>query len=93
MDKTPLNPSDKYVIKHGVNDAQVKVISLSSIIHTDFSGKEHNPKALHLNEIGEVILKTSKPLFVDAYNDNKENGAFIIINPKTNTTSGVGFIN
>ena len=92
MDKSPLQASEKYYIKHGINDAQVKVTNLSSLIRTDFSGKEQNPSKLSLNEIGEVSFKVSKPLFVDSYQENKANGAFILINPKTNNTAGVGFI-
>ncbi len=92
MDKDPLTASSKFLIKHGVNDAQAKITSLSSLIQPDFSGQEENPEKLTLNEIGEISLKLSKPLFVDTYKDNKTNGAFILINPKTNTTSGVGFI-
>lgn len=92
MDKAPLQASQKYYIKHGVNDAQAKITELKTIVRTDFSGKEETPTQLSLNEIGEVSLKVSKPLFVDSYEENKANGAFIIINPKTNTTSGVGFI-
>lgn len=93
MDKEPLKTSSKYYIKHGVNDAQAKIIDLNTLIHTDFSGEDEQPSQLSLNEIGKVQLKLSKPLFIDAYAENKSNGAFILINPKTNNTSGVGFIN
>ncbi|WGH75676.1 GTP-binding protein [Tenacibaculum tangerinum] len=92
MDKTPLQASQKYYIKHGVNDAQAKITELKTVVHTDFSGVQKDPSQLSLNEIGEIRLKVSKPLCVDSYKENKANGAFIIINPKTNTTSGVGFI-
>ena len=92
MDKDPLQASSKYFIKHGVNDVQAKITSLTTILKPDFSGEIENPSQLTLNEIGDVNLKLSKPLFVDTYKDNKSNGAFILINPKTNTTSGVGFI-
>ena len=92
MDKEPLQVSQKYYIKHGVNDAQAKITQLSSILKTDFSGKIEQPTELALNQIGDVQLKLSKPLLVDIYNQNKSNGAFILINPKTNNTVGVGFI-
>ncbi|MBU3010548.1 GTP-binding protein [Polaribacter vadi] len=92
MDKEPLQASQKYYIKHGVNDAQAKITQLSSIIKTDFSGIEENPSELELNQIGDVQLKLSKPLAFDAYKNNKSNGSFILINPKTNNTVGVGFI-
>ena len=92
MDSEPLQASQKYYIKHGVNDAQAKITQLSSIIKTDFSGIEENPSELVLNQIGDIQLKLSKPLSFDAYKDNKSNGSFILINPKTNNTVGVGFI-
>ena len=92
MDKEPLQASQKYFIKHGVNDAQAKITQLSSIIKTDFSGIEENPSQLVLNQIGDIQLKLSKPLLFDTYKDNKSNGSFILINPKTNNTVGVGFI-
>jgi sulfate adenylyltransferase subunit 1 len=92
MDKEPLRESQKYYIKHGVNDAQAKITQLSSILKTDFSGKIENPSELALNQIGDVQLKLSKPLLIDAYDQNKSNGAFILINSKTNNTVGVGFI-
>ena len=92
MDKDPLQASGKYFIKHGVNDVQAKITGLSTMMKPDFSGEVENPTELTLNEIGDITLKLSKPLFVDTYKNNKSNGAFILINPKTNTTSGVGFI-
>lgn len=92
MDSTPLEISQKYYIKHGVNDAQAKITQLSSIIKTDYSGKINNPSKLALNQIGEIQLKLSKPFFVDSFHQNKSNGAFILINPRTNNTVGVGFI-
>ncbi len=92
MDKEPLQASQKYYIKHGVNDAQAKITQLSSIIKTDFSGIEESPSELELNQIGDIQLKLSRPLSFDSYKDNKSNGSFILINPKTNNTVGVGFI-
>ena len=92
MDKEPLQASQRYYIKHGINDAQAKVMQLSNIIKTDFSGKINNPLALELNQIGDIQLKLSKPFLYDTYKDNKHNGSFILINPKTNNTVGVGFI-
>lgn len=92
MDSTPLKAGLKYIVQHGIRDVQAKVSKIAQLIHTDFSGTEENPMALTLNQIGEVTLKLNKELFYDTYATNKSNGAFILIDPKTNTTSGVGFI-
>ena len=48
--------------------------------------------ALELNEIARVIFTTGKPLFFDPYPQNKNTGAFILIDPITNNTCAVGMI-
>ena len=53
---------------------------------------ESGVSELKLNEIGEITLKTAKPIFVDKYEDNPANGAFILIDDQTNSTVGVGFV-
>jgi sulfate adenylyltransferase subunit 1 len=68
-----------------------KIDSVKNIIATDFSGTTEASQ-LAINEIGEVNIKLSKAIYFDAYNDNKSNGAFILIDAATNTTAGVGFI-
>ena len=83
MDKTPLQPASRYYLKHGVNDVQAKVMDLKSLIQTDFSEQKDHPLQLNLNEIGEVQLKLSRPIFFDTYEENKANGAFILIDSKT----------
>jgi sulfate adenylyltransferase subunit 1 len=45
---------------------------------TDFSGTTEASQ-LAINEIGEVNIKLSKAIYFDAYNDNKSNGAFILM--------------
>ena len=47
---------------------------------------------LKLNEIGEIVLKTAKPIFADKYADNPANGAFILTDEFSNSTVGVGFV-
>ncbi|MEY3498576.1 MAG: hypothetical protein RL308_245 [Bacteroidota bacterium] len=91
MDNKKLVAGSKYLIQHNTNRILAKIDSVKNTIATDFSGtKEANQLAI--NEIGEVNIKLSKALYFDAYNDNKSNGAFILIDTATNTTAGVGFI-
>ena len=92
MDKNALHVPSKYYLKHGVNDVQAKITQLDAVINTDFSGTDKDATRLVLNDIGKIKLKISKPIFVDSYKSNRANGTFILIDPKTNNTSGVGFI-
>ncbi len=92
MDSKKLVPGSKYIVQHHTNSVLAKIDSIKNVIATDYSGS--TPAAqLAINEIGEVTIKLSKALYFDAYNDNKSNGAFILIDTATNTTAGVGFIN
>ena len=38
-----------------------------------------NPVELSLNDIGEVTLRTSSVVVADSYSDNRDSGAFILI--------------
>ncbi len=92
MDNKKLIAGAKYVVQHNTNRVLAKIDTIKNIIATDFSGiTEANQLAI--NEIGEVGIKLSKPIYVDTYAANKSNGAFILIDTATNTTAGVGFIN
>lgn len=91
MDSKKLVAGTKYIVQHNTNRVLAKVESIKNTIATDYSGTTPATQ-LSINEIGEVSIKLSKPLYFDAYNDNKSNGAFILIDTATNTTAGVGFI-
>ncbi len=91
MDSKKLVPGTKYIVQHYTNSVLAKVESIKNTISKDNSGTKEAAQ-LAINEIGEVNIKLSKPLYFDAYNENKSNGAFILIDTATNTTAGVGFI-
>lgn len=92
MDKTPLTPSSMFYIQHGVKQVKSKITSIDYKIKSSFDGKTEAATQLDMNDLGFINLKVAQPLHVDTYKENKENGVFILINTKTNATSGVGFI-
>lgn len=93
MDSKALIPGSKYEIQHNSNRILAKIDSIQGVVATDFSGDKTDAKQLTINEIGQVLLKLSKPLFHDSYEKNKASGSFILIDTQSNTTAGVGFIN
>ncbi len=93
MDSKQLRPGTRYVVQHNTNRVLSKIAEVGSVIATDFSGKKASDGTLGLNEIGEVKIKLSKPIFSDSYIANKSNGSFVLIDEHSNTTAGVGFIN
>ena len=92
MDREKLKVGNKYVIQHGVNKVLAKVDRIHHTINTDFSGIVEGVSTLDINDIALVSFKLNKPVFYDAFKNHRTNGSFIIIDPKTNTTAGAGFI-
>ena len=45
-----------------------------------------------MNEIGVVTVDTHRPVFVDPYQQNRNTGSFILIDPLSNATVAAGMI-
>ncbi len=93
MDNKQLQPGTKYMVQHNTNKVLSKIDAIRNVVSTEYTGVHDANNKLALNEIGEVSIKLSKPIYFDAYKDNKSNGSFILIDTQSNTTAGVGFIN
>jgi sulfate adenylyltransferase subunit 1 (EFTu-like GTPase family) len=44
------------------------------------------------NDIGRASIRTLEPIVYDAYKDNRETGAFILIDPGDHSTVACGMI-
>jgi sulfate adenylyltransferase subunit 1 len=91
MDNKKLVAGAKYMLQHHSNRVLGKVENILNTIATDYSGTSP-ANELSLNEIGEVVIKLSKAIYFDKYEEHKSNGSFILIDVATNTTAAVGFI-
>ena len=92
MDAKALLLGNRFVLQHGVNKVLAKVTEIHHKIATDFSGVETAVNALQMNDIALVSFQVNKPVFFDAFKENRTNGAFILIDEQTNHTAGVGFV-
>ncbi len=93
MDNKPLLNGSKYVLQHGVHKVLAKVATINHKIETDFSGVINEVNSLNMNDIASVSFQLNKPIYFDAFKNNRTNGSFILIDTQTNNTAGVGFIN
>ena len=92
MDSQKLVAGNRYILQHGVNKVLTKVKQINHCIQTDYSGIKLDVDSLKMNDIASVDFQTNKPIFYDSFSENQNNGAFILIDPKTNNTAGAGFI-
>jgi sulfate adenylyltransferase large subunit len=92
MSERPLEPGAKIGVKHTTRAVRGLVEELVSIVDIRTLEDVATPARLGLNDIGLVRLRLSEPLCVDPYAENRETGAFILIEEATNDTVGAGMV-
>jgi sulfate adenylyltransferase subunit 1 (EFTu-like GTPase family) len=92
MSERPLEERARLAVKHTTRSVRAIVDEIVSItdIHTLQEGSA--PERLELNDIAVVRLRLSEPIAVDPYDENRETGAFIVIDEASNDTVGAGMI-
>jgi bifunctional enzyme CysN/CysC/sulfate adenylyltransferase subunit 1 len=92
MHPRPLQAGKKYFLKHTSNTVQAVVTSIENRIDMDNFEPESKPTELAMNDIGEIRLRTSKPLVYDGYATNRLTGSFILVEQGTNATVAAGML-
>jgi sulfate adenylyltransferase subunit 1 (EFTu-like GTPase family) len=85
LDNQAQRPGTKYIIRHGSADARAMISQVDGVLDIlalEFQAPEG---PLSTNSISQVQLKTTKPLVMDAYRQNRITGSFILVDE----TSGV----
>lgn len=88
----PLRAGDRLALKQGTRTVRATVQALHSRLDPETLDELDNPVELVLNDIGVVTLRTSSIVVADPYADNRDSGAFILIDETSNDTVGAGTI-
>ena len=91
MSDEHLLPGRSYLMKIGARTVPASVTELKHRLDVETLAHQA-AKTLELNEIGFCNLATASAVAFDAYADNRETGAFILIDRYTNATVAAGLI-
>jgi uncharacterized membrane protein len=91
MGKEPIAPGREYLVKLGAATARATVLPGIGAIDLD-TGRASDAERLYINDIGRCILSLDRPLAMDAYADNRMTGGFILIDPESHDTVGMGMV-
>ena len=85
-------PRAKYSIRHTSNEQ--KAIIQELVYKIDINTLERNKvdKNLNMNDICKVKIRTTRPLMIDSYRENRTTGSIILIDDTTNETVAAGMI-
>ena len=92
MTDTPLVRGRQLALKHTTRSARTAVRELRYRLDVNTLHRDESNEQLGLNDIGRVSLRTTAPLFVDAYRRNRTTGGFILIDEATNNTVAAGMV-
>jgi len=91
MSETPMVPGNQYVFKHTTKMVGGRFSTLRYQIDVNTMHSSPAP-TLEVNQIGRVNVVLNQPIAFDRYRNNKDTGAFIVIDRITNITVAAGMI-
>tara|TARA_B100000809_G_scaffold266666_1_gene330594 strand:- start:2552 stop:3808 length:1257 start_codon:yes stop_codon:yes gene_type:complete len=85
-------PKAKYTILHTSNEQKAMIKDIMYKIDINTYSREEDNKELNMNDIARVKIRTTRPLMVDEYRDNRITGSFVLIDDVTHETVAAGMI-
>ncbi|GLB51540.1 sulfate adenylyltransferase subunit 1 [Neptunitalea chrysea] len=92
LNNQPAKDRAKYTIRHTSNDQKAMIKEVIYKIDINTLERNKDDKQLAMNDICKVKLRTTKPLCVDSYRDNRVTGSLILVDDATNETVAAGMI-
>ena len=88
----PSRPRAKYTIMHTSNEQKAMIKEVLYKIDINTYDRDSEDKELHMNDIARIKIRTTRPLMIDEYRDNRVTGSFILIDDATHETVAAGMI-
>jgi sulfate adenylyltransferase subunit 1 len=85
-------PRAKYTICHTSNSQKAMIKEVVYKIDINSLGRNNEDKNLGMNDIAKVRIRTTQPLMVDSYRENRTTGSIILVDDATNETVAAGMI-
>ncbi|MCB0284498.1 MAG: sulfate adenylyltransferase subunit CysN [Calditrichae bacterium] len=92
LNEKPMVPGGKYALKHTTNDVRCMIKEVKYKININTLDRDLENKQIGMNDIGRITIRTTKPLYFDAYRKNRITGSVILVDEATNETVCAGMI-
>lgn len=92
MNNDPAKPRAKYTVRHTTNEQTAMIKEVIYKIDIETLGRNMEDKEMGMNDICKVRIRTTKPLMIDSYRENRATGSLILIDENTNETVAAGMI-
>ncbi|MCB4798321.1 sulfate adenylyltransferase subunit CysN [Neotamlana laminarinivorans] len=92
LNNAPSKPRAKYSIFHTSNQQKAMIKELVYKIDINTLQRKEDEAELKMNEIAKVKIRTTKPLMIDSYRENRTTGSIILVDDATNETVAAGMV-
>ena len=92
FNEKPLKVGGKYLMRINSNEAGCIIKSVNYRMNIETLEHDFENTAVNMNDIAEISIKTSKPVFFDSYKKNNITGSLILVDEGTNETMAAGMI-
>lgn len=90
--EAPLGVGDRLALKHTTTTVRATVQRIHSRLDPETLDEHPGSENLALNDIARITLRTSAVVVTDDYADNRDSGAFILLDEHTNDTVAAGIV-
>lgn len=92
FNERPMQLRGKYAILHTTQEARCVIKEIRYKLNINTLHRDEEDKHITMNDIARVVIRTTKPLFIDSYRRNRITGSIIFVDEGTNETVGAGMI-
>ncbi len=92
LNASKIQVGGKYGILHTSKDTRCVIKDIRYKIDINTLHRNEEDKDVAMNDIARIHIKTTAPIFYDAYRKNRHTGSIIFIDEATNETVGAGMI-
>jgi sulfate adenylyltransferase subunit 1 len=92
FNERPLRQGEKYLLRNNSNESTCIIKSVNYKMNISTLEKDTTDQNIRMNDISNITIHTSKPLFFDTYVENNITGSLIFIEEGTNETVAAGMI-
>ncbi len=92
FNEKPLIPGSKFKLRQTTAEMRCMVKEVVYKMDINSLEKQTDNLEVNMNDIARIKIRTTTPLFYDAYNINRTTGSLVLINESTNETVGAGMI-
>jgi sulfate adenylyltransferase subunit 1 len=92
FNERPMRLGGRYLIKLNSNEAGCIIKSVNYRMNINNLEHDFENTTINMNDIADINIRTSKPIFFDSYKKNNITGSMIFIDEGTNETVAAGMI-